>query len=135
MDGRKTGKKHALRKACESSAIQSEQTESLEMGKPVCPVVIEMYAEDLKTLVDQIPYIKGRYTINVEKLKSKMSKNKLFCENLAIEVGSKMIEQMGENSATSVGVSLAIMTWESFEKIERSDHTQVRDNPENKKDE
>jgi len=41
--------------------------EALEMGKPVCPVVIE--------------------------------------------IGSKMIEQMGENSATRAGVSLAAMTW------------------------
>ena len=28
--------------------------EALEMGKEMCPVVIEMYAEDLKSLVDQI---------------------------------------------------------------------------------
>ena len=43
-----------------------------------------------------------------------------------------MIEQMGENSATRVGISLAIMTWDSVEKV---DHTRVGDSPENKQDE
>ena len=76
--------------------------------------------EGLKALVDQIPYIKGRYTINVEKLKRNISTNKLFCDNLAIKIGSKMIEQMGENSVTRVGISLAAMTYDAFEKIESS---------------
>ena len=58
--------------------------------------------------------------------------NKLFCDNLALKIGSRMIEQMGENSATRVGISLAIMTWDSVEKV---DHTRVGDSPENKQDE
>ena len=98
-----------------------KKQEALELGKTICPVVIEMYAEGLKTLVDQMPYIKGRYTINGEKLKRNISKNKLFCDNLAIKIGSKMIEQMGENSATRVGVSLAAMTWDAVERVSASD--------------
>ena len=98
--------------------VKINKKEALELGKPICPVVIEMYAEGLKALVDQIPYIKGRYTINVEKLKTNISTNKLFCDNLAIKIGSKMIEQMGENSAMNVGVSLATMTYNAFEKID-----------------
>ena len=78
--------------------VKINKQEALELGKPVCPVVIEMYEEGLKTLLDQMPYIKGRYMINVEKLKTNISTNKLFCDNLAIKIGSKMIEQMGENS-------------------------------------
>ena len=62
-----------------------------------------MYAEGLKTLMGQMPYIGSRYTINTEKLKASISANKLFCDNLAIKIGSKMIEQMGENSVTRVG--------------------------------
>ena len=95
--------------------VKINKQEALELGKPICPVVIEMYAEGLKTLVDQMPYIRGRYIINSEKLKRNISKNKLFCNNLAIKIGSKIIEQMGENSATSVGVSLAVMTWDAVE--------------------
>ena len=104
--------------ACGSAKSKSKinKQEALEMGKPMCPVVIEMYAVGLKTLVDQMPYIKGCYMINVEKLKTNISTNKLFCDNLAIKIGSKMIEQMGENSATRVGVSLAAMTWGAVEK-------------------
>ena len=113
-------------------SIKINKKEALELGKPVCPVVIEMYAEGLKALVDQLPYIKDCYTINVEKLKTNISTNKLFCDNLAIKIGSKMIEQMGENSATRVGVSLAAMTYDAFERIESS---QVGDNSEDKKDE
>ena len=97
--------------------VKINKQEALELGKPVCPVVIEMYAEGLKTLVDQMPYIKGRYIINSEKLKRNISTNKLFCENLAIKIGSKMIEQMGENSVTHVGVSLVAMTWDAVERV------------------
>ena len=107
--------------------VKINKKEALELGKPVCPVVIEMYAEGIKALVDQIPYIKGHYTINVEKLKTNISTNKLFCDNLAIKIGSKMIEQMGENSATRVGISLATMTYDAFEKIESIDQSQVGD--------
>ena len=91
-----------------------------------------MYAEGLKTFVDQMSYIKSRYIINAEKLKSNISTNKLYCDNLAIKIGSKMIEQMGENSATRVGVSLAAMTWDAIEKV---DLTQVGDSLENKRNE
>lgn len=100
--------------------VKINKNEALEMGKPVCPVVIEMYAEGLKTLMEQIPYIGKKYTINAEKLKANISANKLFCDNLAIKIGSKMIEQMGENSVTHVGVSLAAMTWDAVEKVEDS---------------
>ena len=113
--------------------VKINKQEALELGKPVCPVVIEMYAEGLKTLVDQMPYIKGRYIINSEKLKRNISTNKLFCDSLAIKIGSKMIEQMGENSATRVGVSLAAMTWDALEK--REERVEVGDSSENKKDE
>ena len=103
------------------SAKSINKKEALELGKPICPVVIEMYAEGLKTLVDQMPYIKGRYIINSEKLKRDISTNKLICDNLAIKIGSKMIEHMGENSATHVGVSLAAMTWDAVERVATSD--------------
>ena len=85
------------------------------MGKPICPVVIEMYAEGLKTLMEQMPFVNSRYTINVEKLKSSISANKLFCDNLAIKIGSRMIEQVGEDSITRAGLPLAAMTWDAVE--------------------
>jgi len=108
--------------ACGSAKSKVNKQEALEMGKPVCPIVIEMYAEGLKAIVDQLPYISGKYTINVEKLKANISANRVFFDNLAIKVGSKMIEQMGENSAAHVGVSLAAMTWNAVEKIEDSEN-------------
>ena len=40
--------------------VKINKQEALELGNPICPVVIEMCAEGLKTLVDQMPYIKGR---------------------------------------------------------------------------
>ena len=98
--------------------VKVNKQEALEMGKPVCPVVIEMYAEGLKSLMVQMPYVGGRYTVNAEKLKTNISANKLFCNNLAVKIGSKMIEQMGENSVTHVGVSLAAMTWDAVERVE-----------------
>jgi len=105
--------------AIAKSKSKINKQEALEMGKPVCPIVIEMYAEGLKTIIDQMPYISKKYTINVEKLKTNISTNKLFCDNLAIKIGSKMIEQMGENSVTRVGVSLAAMTWDAVEKVQK----------------
>ena len=113
--------------------VKINKQEALEMGKTVCPVVIEMYAEGLENIIDHFPYISEKYTINVEKLKRNISTNKLFCDNLAIKIGSKMIEQMGENSATRVGVSLAAMTWDALEK--REERVEVGDSSENKKDE
>ena len=96
--------------------------EALDVGKPVCPVVIEMYAEGLKSMVDHLPYISGKFTINVTKLKTNISENKIFCDNLAIKIGSKMIEQMGENSVTRVGVSLAAMTWDAVERVDECEN-------------
>ena len=110
--------------------VKIDKKEALELRKPVCPVVIEMYAEGLKTLMDQLPYVKGRYTINVNKLKSNISANHLFCSNLAVKIGSKMIENMGNNSPMHMGVSLASMTWDAVERID-----QVETNSENKGDE
>ena len=110
--------------------IRINKQEALELGKPICPVIIEMYTEGLKTLADQMPYIKRRYTINVEKLKTNVSTNKHFCDNLAIKIGSKMIEQMGENSCTRVGVSLAAMTWDAVERVESSEIDRKSDSDE-----
>ena len=95
--------------------VKVNKQEALEMGKPVCPVVIEMYAEGLKTLIEQMPFVSSRYTINTEKLKASIASDKYFCDNLAIKIGSKMIEQMGENSVARVGVSLATKTWDAVE--------------------
>ena len=97
--------------------VKVNKQDALEMGNYVCPVVIEMYAEGLKTLMEQMPFVSSRYTINTEKLKASILANKLFCDNLAVKIGSKMIEQMGENSVTRVGVSLAAMTWDAVERV------------------
>ena len=99
-------------------SIKIDEREALEMGKPVCLIVIEIYAESLNSLTDQIPYIKERYTVNTGKLKANILANKLFCENLAIKIVSKLLEQVGGNSASRVGASLAAMTWDAVEKIE-----------------
>ena len=96
-------------------AVKVNKQEALGMGKPVCPVVIEMYAEGLKTIMAQMPFVSSRYTINTEKLKASIASDKYFCDNLAIRIGSKMIEQMGENSVAHVGVSLAVKTWDAVE--------------------
>ena len=88
------------------------------LGLPICPVVIELYAEGLKNILAQILYIGGRYAIIVEKLKANISSNELFCNNLAIKIGSKMIEQMGNNSPMHIGVSLATMTWDAVEPVD-----------------
>ena len=79
----------------------------------------------------QMPYIGERYTVNAEKLKANISANKLFCDNLAIKIGSKMIEQMGENSVTRVGVSLAAMTWDAVEPVRKVVINERRANADN----
>ena len=95
--------------------IKINKNEALEMGLPVCPVVVEMYAEGLKNLMERMPYVGKRYTINTEKLKESISSDKYFCDNLAIEIGSKMIEHMGKNPVARVGASLAAKTWNAVE--------------------
>ena len=105
--------------------VKINKQEALEMGKTVCPVVIEMYAEGLENIIDHFPYISEKYTINVEKLKRSISTNKLFCDNLAIKIGSKMIEKMGENSAIRIGVSLAAITMDAAEKLETKDAVSI----------
>ena len=102
MDGRATEKvlrqdhNQALKKCVNLPSVKIDKRETLEMGKSICPIVIEMYAEGLKTVVEQMPYVKTRCTINTEKLKADSSANKLFCDSLAIKIGSKLLEQMGE---------------------------------------
>ena len=98
--------------------VKVNKQDALEMGNYVCPVLIEMYAEGLKTLMEQMPFVSSRYTINTEKLKASILANKLFCDNLAVKIGSKIIDQMGENSIARVGVSLAGMTWDAVERVE-----------------
>ena len=110
--------------------VKVNKQDALKMGKPVCPVVIEMYAEGLKTLMEQMPYVGSRYTINTEKLKASIESDKYFCDNLAIKIGSKMIEQMGENSVSRVGVSLAAKTWDAIE-VKKSVINERRANAEN----
>ena len=74
-----------------------------------------MCSEGIAGLLKQIPYLSGMYRVNVEKLKTKLLKDKVFCDNLAIQLGSKMIEQMGDNSLMQLGVSLASNTWDCME--------------------
>ena len=101
--------------------VKINKQEALEVGRPICPVVIEMYAEGLKNLVDEVPYVKGRYTINVEKLKASISANHLFCDNLAIKIGSKIIERAGHDSLLHMGLSLTSMTLDAVECVESSE--------------
>ena len=37
--------------------VKINKKEALEVGKPICPVVIEMYAEGLKTLIEQMSFV------------------------------------------------------------------------------
>ena len=98
-----------------------DKQEALKLGKPICPVVIDPYAEGLKSIVDRLPYIGGRYTVNVCKLKSSISANSAFCDHIAIKICSRMIEQMGVNSPLQVGISLASMTWDAIEPVQSGD--------------
>ena len=105
--------------------IKINKQQALVLGKPICPVVIDMYAKGLKNILDQIPYVRGKYTINVAKLKHNISNNEIFCNNLAIEIGSKMIEQMGNNTPAKMGFYLASMTWDAIEEVEVSENNVV----------
>ena len=49
-------------------SIKVNKAEALDLGKPICPVVIEMYAEGLKAIIKNTPYIGDKYTINVENI-------------------------------------------------------------------
>ena len=112
--------------------IKIDKNEALKLGEPVCPVLIDMYTEGMKTILGNTPYLSGKYSINVEKLKVNISGNKLFCDNLAIKIGSKLIEQMGNNSSMNMGLSLASMTWDAIEPVQKE--VLVEDNSENKSD-
>ena len=92
--------------------------EALKLGQPICPVVIDLYAEGLKAIVDKLPYVGGKYTVNVFKLKTNISTNRAFCDTIAVKIGSRIIEQMGADSPLQMGVSLATMTWDALEPVE-----------------
>ena len=104
-----------------------------ELGKPIVPVVIDMYAEGLKAILGNIPYVGERYTVNVEKLAARIASNESFCNNLAVKIGSKIIEQMGDKSPMHMGICLASMTWECIEPIDQQkpDDCQVENNIQN----
>lgn len=78
-----------------------------------------MYLERLGAILKNTPspYIVTRYKVNIEKLKTRISSNSKFCDNLAIKIGSEMIKHMGENSEMRMCPSLAEMTWASIEPI------------------
>ena len=100
-----------------SPSKKIDKQEALELGKPMCPIMIDMYCDGLNCILDKIPYVSSKYRVNVEKLKHNISSNKLFCDTLAIKIGSKMIEQMGGNSSMQMSISLASMTWDAIEPI------------------
>ena len=91
-----------------------------------------MYVQGMTNFLNNIPYVAGKYKINEKKLKADISKNKLFYDNLAIKIGSKMIEQMGNNSPYQMGLSLASMTWDAIEPVK--EEVQVEGSSENKSD-
>ena len=105
--------------------IEINKQQALVLGKPICPVVIDMYAKGLKNILNQVPYVRGKYTINVAKLKHNISNNEIFCNNLAIEIGSKMIEQMGNNTPAKMGFYLTSMTWDAIEEVEVSENNVI----------
>ena len=103
-----------------------------ELGKPIVPVVIDMYAQGLKGILKNLPYIGDKYTVNVEKLAARIASNESFCNGLAIKIGSKIIEQMGDKSPMHMGICLASMTWECIEPIDQKpEDSQVENNIQN----
>ena len=107
--------------------IKINETEALEYGKPFCPIIIYIYAEGIKRILNNMPCVAGKYQLNEKKFKEDISKNKLFYDNLAIKIGSKMIEKMGRNSPYRMGFSLSSTTWGAIVKEEQ---VQVEDSSE-----
>ena len=101
--------------------IKINKQEAFELGKSVCPVVIEIYVEGIKNLFDNLPYISGRYMIDAVKLKNDISANKAFCNNISIRIGSQLIEQMGDNSSAHATLSLASMTVNSIKPVKKEE--------------
>jgi hypothetical protein len=92
--------------------------EALQLGTPYCTVMIDLYAEGLKSIVDKLPYIGGRYTVNVDRLKSSISANTAFCDNIAIKIGTKMMEKMWVNTLLQMGISVVSMTWDAIVPVQ-----------------
>jgi len=44
----------------------------------------ELYAEIIKTVMTQMPHIGKNWTISTETIKVNLSKNKFFCDDLAM---------------------------------------------------
>ena len=101
--------------------VKINKGEALEIGRPMVPIIIEMYCEGIGEVLKQTPYIGTRYQINVAKLKKNISSNDIFCDNLAIKIGSKMIEQIGQNNPMRMGISLASMTYDAVEAVVKID--------------
>lgn len=77
-----------------------------------------MYLERLGAILKNTTYVGTGYKVSIEKLKTRISSNSKFCDNLAIKIGSEMIKHMGENSQMRMCASLAEMTWASIELIQ-----------------
>ena len=69
----------------------------------------------------------ANFSLQHQKNKTKTYENEELCDNLAIQIGSRMIEQMGKNSVAHLGLSLATMTRDSVEYV------QVEENLSNRK--
>ena len=95
--------------------VKIDKQKAFKLGKKAAPILINIYSEGIAELLKQIPYLGGMYRVNVKKLKTKLLEDQVFCDDLAIQLGSKMIEQMGDNSPMQLGVSLASNTWDCME--------------------
>ena len=98
---------------------QVDKALAFEQGKNIYPTLIDMYAVGIKNLIDNIPLLNKKYQVNVAKLKKNISKDRLFCENLAVKIGTKIIEA---GPPVQMGASLTGHTWNAIEpRVEASE--------------
>ena len=74
------------------------------MGEVCFPLIVELYAEGLSVIMQSMPYIKDKYKLNTEILRSKLEANNRLRVRISIKVGKKIVERFGTDAVLAMTV-------------------------------
>ena len=75
-----------------------------EVGEVCFPLIVELYAEGLSVIMQSMPYIKDKYKLNTEILRSKLEANNRLRVRISIKVGQKIVERFGTDAVLAMTV-------------------------------
>ena len=75
-----------------------------EVGEVCFPLIVELYAEGLSVIMQSMLYIKDKYKLNTEILRSKLEANNRLRVRISIKVGQKIVERFGADAVLAMTV-------------------------------